>query len=318
MTHDLFDNPKLSFKQRKETFLYNLKGITNPYKRYLGSPIRYAGGKSLAVGLVIEHFPDNLTRLVSPFTGGSSIEIATALELDIEVRAYDIFDILVNFWQIATTQPEPLYTELSKQPVTKEHYKLIKGELTDHFKGRIKLDPLTLARDYYYNFNLSYAPSFLGWMSNCYRDTHKYTSMLNRLRAFGNRPNISNFRVECQDFRQVLEAHPDDFLYLDPPYFLGSNSKMFKGIYPSRNITIHHNGFRHETLAKMLKAHRGQFVLSYNDCQWVRDAYKGYRILEPKWAYTLGQGETRIGKNRLDRGDTTNIKQSHELLIIKD
>jgi DNA adenine methylase len=35
------------------------------------------------------------------------------------------------------------------------------------------------------------------------------------------------------------------------------------------------------------------------------------------WQYTMGQGETRIGKNRAKRNyDNTNTKQSHEILII--
>ena len=93
---------------------------------------------------------------------------------------------------------------------------------------------------------------------------------------------------------------------------------MFRGIYPQRNFPIHHNGFNHELLAKLLKAHEGKFILSYNDCGWVRDTYKEFKNLEPKWQYTMGQGETRIGKNRIERGDDNNIKQSHELLIIKD
>ena len=70
------------------------------YKRYLGSPLRYAGGKSLAVGYVVELLPDNLERLVSPFMGGGSVEIACARELGMEVIAYDIFDILCTYWQV--------------------------------------------------------------------------------------------------------------------------------------------------------------------------------------------------------------------------
>ena len=42
-----------------------------------------------------------------------------------------------------------------------------------------------------------------------------------------------------------------------------------------------------------------------------------FRILEVKWQYTLGQGETRIGKNRIESG-TGHVKKSHELLIVKD
>ena len=56
-----------------------------------------------------------------------------------------------------------------------------------------------------------------------------------------------------------------------------------------RNFPIHHNGFNHALLAQYLKNHKGKFILSYNDCAFVREAYKGFRILEPKWQYTMGR-----------------------------
>ncbi|WP_299384708.1 hypothetical protein [Helicobacter sp. UBA3407] len=39
----------------KECFLRNLKGKSSHYKRYTKSPLRHGGGKSLAVGLILEH-----------------------------------------------------------------------------------------------------------------------------------------------------------------------------------------------------------------------------------------------------------------------
>ncbi len=59
------------------------------------------------------------------------------------------------------------------------------------------------------------------------------------------------------------------------------NPKMFKGIYPMRNFPIHHNGFKHEVLAHILKRHKRPFILSYNDCEFVRNAYKDFKNLEP-------------------------------------
>jgi len=92
---------------------------------------------------------------------------------------------------------------------------------------------------------------------------------------------------------------------------------MFRGIYPMRNFPIHHNGFNHQFLAELLKNHKGGFILSYNDCSWVRENYKDFEIKEVSWQYTMGQGETRIGKNRKERNyDNNNVKHSHELLII--
>lgn len=92
---------------------------------------------------------------------------------------------------------------------------------------------------------------------------------------------------------------------------------MFKGIYPMRNFPVHHNGFRHDVLADLLKKHKGGFILSYNDCSWVREAYKDFKIIEIAWQYTMGQGEKRIGKNRLQRNfDNLHTKTSHEIIII--
>jgi len=64
--------------ERKSAFLNGLKSHSGKtkYKRYMGSPLRYAGGKSLAVGFIIELIPDNIKRVVSPFIGGGSVEVA--------------------------------------------------------------------------------------------------------------------------------------------------------------------------------------------------------------------------------------------------
>ena len=308
----------MSMLNKKALFLDSLKGKNLAYKRYTKSPLRYGGGKSLAVGLIISHFPNDIKRVISPFIGGGSVEVASALELDLEVKAFDIFDILVNFWQVLTANSQSLYDALCELEPDKETYERIKEELKKHYKNEVKLDELTLARDYYFNFNLSYGPGFLGWMSKIYEDKTRYANMLTKLQDFGSNPKAQNLNVECASFESAFERYPSDFFYCDPPYFLTGDSKMFKGIYPMRNFPIHHNGFKHELLAECLHAHKGKFVLSYNDCEWVRSAYKDFKILEPKWQYTMGQGETRIGKNRIERGDTDNIKQSHELLIIKE
>ncbi|GAA9840338.1 hypothetical protein VN0561_14790 [Helicobacter pylori] len=59
-----------------------------------------------------------------------------------------------------------------------------------------------------------------------------------------------------------------------------------------RNFPIHHNGFKHEVLARMLKRHKGPFILSYNDCEFVRNAYKDFKILEPSWQYTMDKARS--------------------------
>ena len=300
----------------REKLLARLKGkSTYRYSRYGGLPLRYGGGKSLAVGHVIEQLPAGLTRLVSPFVGGASVEIACANELGMDVTAYDFFDILTDYWQVQLDRPEELADRIGRWQPTKETYASVKQRLKAHWDRSEPIDdPLELAAHYWFNHNLSYGPGFLGWMSRIYEEPARYERLLEKVRTF-RCPGLS---IEQGDFADVLPRHRDDFLYCDPPYYLDGDSRMFRGIYPQRNFPVHHRGFDHEMLRDLLAEHRGGFVLSYNDCSAVRQMYSDCRVFEVAWQYTLGQGETRIGKNRVDRGTITNVKRSHELLIIAE
>jgi len=305
--------PNLTPVSSKQKILCNLKGIKNKYKRYMGSPLRYAGGKSWAVGYVIEKIPEDVKRLVSPFFGGGSIEIAVAKELGIEVIGFEIFDILVNYWKVQIEKPNDLYRELVKLKPTKENYNWVKEELKKHWEGKIKLSPLKLAAYYYFNHNLSYGPGFLGWMSSVYANEKMYQRLLNRVKNF----NVKNIKIKCASFEEIIPKFKNDFLYCDPPYYLGKDSTLFRGLYPQRNFPIHHNNFNHRLLRELLLNHKGGFILSYNDAPTIRKWYKGLKIIELPIHYTMGQGETRIGLNRKMK-NTNHIKKTKELLIIKE
>ncbi len=306
--------PELTPENSKEKFLQTLKSKgEKKYKRYLGSPLRYAGGKSWAVGYVIERIPNGLKRLVSPFFGGGSIEIAIAKEAGIEVMGFEIFDILVNYWKIQIEKPLDLYKELAKLKTTKETYKYVKEELRKHWIGEKKLSQLKLATYYYFNHNLSYGPGFLGWMSSVYSNEKTYQRLLERVKNF----DVKNISVECASFEKVIPKFNNDFFYCDPPYYLGTDSTLFRGLYPQRNFPIHHNNFNHELLRDLLLNHKGGFILSYNDSPTIKKWYKDFEIIELPIHYTMGQGETRIGLNRKMK-NANHIKKTQELLIIKE
>ena len=284
------------------------------YARYNGLPLRYAGGKSLAVGHIIEHIPDNITHLVSPFFGGGSVEIACVRELGIKVKGYDLFDILTNYWQVQIAQPKKLAARIEEWAPTDEVYRAVKARLKQHWTGDALIDDkLELAAHYWFNHNLSYGPGFLGWMSKIYQDENRTKRLIDKVRHF----EISGLSVASGRFEKTIPRHSTDFLYCDPPYYLDADSKMFRGIYPQRNFPIHHNGFDHAKLRDLLKAHQGGWVLSYNDCSTIREWYADFYIVDVAWQYTMGQGETRIGKNRVENGSKHHVKQSHELLIVK-
>lgn len=323
------------------------------YKRVTLSPLRYAGGKSKAVGLILENLPElKEKKIVSPFFGGGSFELVLSKELGYEVIGYDIFSFLTNFWDQLINNNESFIDELKKLTPDKENYTrnrhillnywdkvkpedltyktMKKLELTETEKNIMDDNKIIQAAYYYYNMQLSYGPMFLGWPSSVYLKNDRYTKIIDKLENI----DLGNLSVKCDVFENVIQNHKEDFLFLDPPYYLGEDSKMFKGMYPNCNFAIHHNNFNHELMRDLLKNHKGGFFITYNDCPTIREWYKEFKQVYPKWQYTYGQGEKRVGKNRKenkdkkegDKKDTDkkedvkdkkdNVKESHEIFII--
>ena len=293
------------------------------------TPIRYAGGKSKAYNIITEQIPKLPlpNRIISPFMGGGSLESRWSSELDIPVVGFDIFDPLVNFWNVLLNDSNTLADKLETLEPNKEVYGEIKEKLlrwsvtqemlkdwsTDYYKrDTIELSNLEAAAYYFYNHNLSYGPMYLGWISKIYENKDKWLTTIKRIREYKN-PNLS---VEKGSFEDVIPEYENDFLYLDPPYYLEKDldNKMFKGIYPNPNIDVHHTGFDHELLRDLLHNHKGKFILSYNNCETIREYYKDFDLYYPTWHYSYGVGEKRIGKHKQKVGNEP--KKSHEILIV--
>ena len=297
------------------------------------TPIRYAGGKSKAYKIITEYIPrlPYPQRIISPFIGGGSLESKWSSELDIPVYGFDIFDALINFWSVLLSRPNDLADRLRELKPTKEEYENIKEILlrwdytqdmlkdwhTDYYKREpIELSELDAAAYYFFNHNLSYGPMYLGWMSKIYQSQTKWDKMTHYIGSYQN-PNLEVCKAS---FDEVIPNYPDDLIYLDPPYYLkkDDDNKMLKGMYPNCNIDVHHTGFNHELLRDLLHNHKGTFILSYNNCETIREYYKDFTLVYPEWHYSYQAGETRVGKYKKERGVEHNKKESHEILIIKD
>ena len=235
------------------------------------SPLRYPGGKSRAVKRILGYFPDGLDILASPFFGGGSVELA-CVSNGIRVCGYDGFEPLVNFWQATLENAEEVarlvrvYHPLSRT----KFYALQKRffNLTDRVEQAATF--FALNRSSYSGTTLS------GGMSPGHP---RFTpSAIERLAEF----ETDLLKVECADFKDSLARHPNDFLYLDPPYANGGR------LYGERGDM--HEGFDHIGLADILKGRDG-WLLSYNDCEMVRDLYSGHHFVTPEWTYGMSSSK---------------------------
>lgn len=231
------------------------------------SVLRYPGGKTRGIDFITPFFPKQLDKLLSPFIGGGSIELAVAAG-GTKVFGYDIFSPLVEFWQSVLERPNELADEVEKYyPLPKTDFYQLQQTQT-RFKTKLQR-----AAVYYVLNRSSFSGSTLsGGMSPGHP---RFTrSAIERLRRFYN-PNI---KVTKGDFKQSLADHPHIFAYLDPPYLIENSLYGRKGDA--------HRGFDHEGLSAILKK-REHWILSYNDCEAIRKMYKGFPTLTPNWKYGM-------------------------------
>ena len=306
-------------KMNKFDYLKTIKKPSGDFKRLSKiSPLRYPGGKTKAIGLITQYLPDNLPKkILSPFIGGGSLEIAWANNLDVdEVIGCDIFHPLVNYWQWQLAEPDKLADELEKFELGDLKYREYKQILKDWYEDP-KTYPLTdlqSAAYFYYNMQLSYGPMFLGWTSPGKPTTKQdYERIIKRVREF----RCPKLKVELMSFQDSLEKYQDHFVYADPPYLLGYDSEVFKAIYPNQGGE-HHKKFPHETFRDMMNTRNTQFIISYNNCGTIRDWFDQFEQFYPKWQYSYQQGETRSknDQGKSVKGTKDSRKTGKEILIV--
>ena len=243
------------------------------------SLLRYPGGKTRAVRTIRHYIPKGIDCLCAPFLGGASVELSCAAD-GIKVYGADAFKPIINFWQHAKADPIQLAERVYF------HYPLSRSKFYSLQKYYNEMDnPMEQAAVFFVLNRSSYSGTTLsGGMSPGHP---RFTpSAIERLRNF----KVKNLHFRCADYKKTLSKHNDMFLYLDPPYANGEKLYGKKGDM--------HEDFDHEGLADMLKRRDG-WILSYNNCQYIRKIYKGYKQIEPQWTYGM-----------------SNNKQSKELLIL--
>jgi DNA adenine methylase len=84
-------------------------------------------------------------------------------------------------------------------------------------------------------------------------------------------------------FEKLIRTYDRDgaLFYCDPPYY--KTEKYYKNIGEFGEV-------EHRLLADTLKKIDGNFLVSYNDCEFIRELYKDFKIVESKEIdYTLGK-----------------------------
>lgn len=249
-------------------------------------PLRYPGGKQRAVGILAEYLPPDETEFCSPFLGGGSFELYCAGLPDAQVFAYDDFAPLVEFWQTLLSRRTALADEVAAFLPSLPRARFYELQKEQH---RLPTKLARAAAFYVINRASFSGCTLSGGMSPGHP---RFTpSAVLRLRTFPAARVRQAMRVQRKDFADSIAAHPEAFIYADPPYWLKNQN-----LYGMRGV----QQFDHDKLHDILMARGGRWLLSYNDCAEVKRLYGGCaQLKKPRWRYGM-----------------SNDKNSRELLIL--
>lgn len=283
----------------------------------MNSIISWIGGKKSIREIIYQRFPKSYGRYIEVFGGGGWVLFGKKPERDMEV--YNDFNSnLANLFSVVRDQPLAFINELGYLPMNgREIFNLYKEiiklqriedvhiesemeiakvyftelqceEINDILLKRSDAQDVRIAVAFFKLIRYSYGSGCDSYGCQGY-DVRKIFSLIWRVSD-----RLANTIIENKDFEALICQYDRDnaFFYLDPPYF--TTEGMYEVEFKKED---------HIRLRDTLKNIKGKFLLSYNDCEFIREIYKDFYI----------ESFTRINNLALRYKSTSN--DFNELLI---
>ena len=265
---------------------------------FIKSPLRYPGGKSRAIKFLYQYFPNDFKIYKEPFFGGGSVGIYIAqITKNTKIYANDLNYELYCFWHSLKMHPNKLIEGIIE---LKNKFKIGK-ELYDFILYRRDFNLSTLERgiDFFILNRITFSGIVdSGGFSQKAYESRFTISSIDRLK--NSHKIIKNFNFSCDNFFDFVDSNSsnqkDTFIFLDPPYYSSVKSKLYgkKGIL--------HSNFNHEKFRDYLYKIKSKFLLTYDNCDYIRELYKDFYTLEWDLQYGMNnykQKKADIGKELL-------------------
>ena len=256
--------------------------------KLIKTPLRYPGGKSRVAELLVDLMPD-FKEYREPFLGGGSVFLtAKQKRPDAKYWVNDLYYDLYCFWyEVQRDNPE-LVKEIRE---TRDYWTTGEGA---SLGGKYMYEKL-VADIMAYDANETQARAIAFFIIN--RVTFSGTSMsggysqesfdkrftpssIDRLEKIG--PLLQDTKITCLDYSELLrEPGENVFIFLDPPYYTATKSALY-----GKNGELH-KGFDHERFAEEVKNCPHKWMITYDNCDYVKEMYKDFNIIPFEFAYGM-------------------------------
>ncbi|NET02653.1 MAG: DNA adenine methylase [Sphaerospermopsis sp. SIO1G2] len=255
------------------------------------SPLRYPGGKQKAIPQIAHYLPPKFTEFREPFVGGGAVFFHVINQYPhISSWVNDLNSELYCFWQQVKTNLPTLVDSVWK----------IKQQTTDGralFQSLATADtnimsPLDRAVRFFVLNRITFSGTIeSGGYSQASFQSRFTDSSIHRLAALDG--CFMNTQVTNFDYSKLLvEPGKDVFIFLDPPYLSKTQSKL----YGKRGDL--HTYFDHARFAQLMSECSHQWLITYDDCQQVRENFDFAYIYE----WELQYGMNNYKQNQAAKG----------------
>ena len=220
----------------------------------MNSFMAWVGGKKALRDEILARFPLNFKRYIEVFGGAGWVLFHKPPGSDFEVFN-DFNGNLVNLYRCVREQPEQLQAELTFMLNSRLDFEYMKRIL----HARAELPDVRRAAYYYALIRYSYAAGTSTYGSQ----PHAMWNNFPLISAASQR--LQKVVIENKDCVKLITQYDrvDSFFYCDPPYY--DADQYYEAVSSE--------GFDHVALANALFGMQGRYLLSYNDCPYIRNLY---------------------------------------------
>ncbi|AYQ57802.1 DNA adenine methylase [Bathymodiolus thermophilus thioautotrophic gill symbiont] len=245
--------------------------------------LKWAGGKRGLIEQLFSKFPTEFNNYHEPFLGGGAVffELYSRGMLKGK-KAYlsDINSELINTYNVVKNNPSKLITNLQtyKENHNKEfYYQTRELDRSDNFKTLSELERAT--RFIYLNktcFNGLYRVNSKGYF-NTPIGSYKNPNIADKEAILNASKALQNTIIANQSFDRTIDnTSPNDFVYLDPPYYPLTETASFTAY--DKNAFLDEKQKQLFDVFKELHQKKCTVMKSNSDTNFIKDLYQEYII----------------------------------------
>ncbi|NPV89711.1 MAG: DNA adenine methylase [Firmicutes bacterium] len=258
----------------------------------MNSIISWVGGKKALRPLIYQRMPKEFGRYIEVFGGGGWVLFGKPPDTGMEV--YNDFNSdLANLFRCVRDRPLALLKELNFLPLNgRDEFNVLKKYLEqEEFTGEYLREEMELAQNclpppqfeeikailienaamndikraaaFFKLIRYSYGSGCTSYSCQPF-DIRKTFDLI-----WSGSRRLKDTVIENKDFEALIRQYDRDnaFFYCDPPYF------ETEGHY-----AVEFRKEDHARLQDTLASCQGKWLVSYNDCQYIRELYEGFHI----------------------------------------